>query len=46
MATPTGRPHVFALTLSPSERAPLRRLASGRMLPYSHVRLAQIILAG
>jgi putative transposase len=42
---PTGRPHLFALALSESERAHLTALASARSLPYSHVRRAQIILA-
>src|SRR5829696_10378867 len=42
---PTGRPHLFELTLSEPERAHLRTLAGARTLPYSHVRRAQIILA-
>ena len=42
---PTGRPHLFELTLSEPERAHLTALAHARSLPYSHVRRAQIILA-
>ncbi len=42
---PTGRPHLFELTLSGMERAHLAALAASRTLPYSHVRRAQIILA-
>ena len=42
---PTGRPHLFELTLSQTERAHLTALANARSLPYSHVRRAQIILA-
>ena len=42
---PTGRPHLFALTLSETEHAHLSALAHARRLPYSHVRRAQIILA-
>jgi transposase len=42
---PTGRPHVFELTLSDPERAHVSALANARSLPYSHVRRAQIILA-
>jgi AraC-like DNA-binding protein len=41
----TGRPHLFELTLSESERTHLAALAGARTLPYSHVRRAQTILA-
>ena len=42
---PTGRPHLFELTFSETERAHLTTLAAAHTLPYSHVRRAQIILA-
>jgi len=40
-----GRPQIFTLTLSDTERAALTAMAASRTLPYSHVRRAQIILA-